>query len=132
MANMAGTGIGTFSDRGRDTFREEEAVRRTFRRQSATPHGAGRCDWRWISVAHEEGKLNNLRAVLGNDMVIKAYHDSDDPLTDYASRSSLATAILLKTSQQKGILLYPSPALIFQPASHLNTAAPSPMPYMRR
>jgi hypothetical protein len=30
-------------------------------------------DWRLISVAHEEGNLSDLRAILGNDMAIKAY-----------------------------------------------------------
>ena len=30
-------------------------------------------DWRLISVAHEEGNLNDLRAILGNDAAIKAY-----------------------------------------------------------
>ena len=30
-------------------------------------------DWRLISVAHEEGNLNDLRAILGNDIAIKAY-----------------------------------------------------------
>jgi len=29
-------------------------------------------DWRLISVAHEEGNLNDLRAILGNDIAIKA------------------------------------------------------------
>jgi hypothetical protein len=29
-------------------------------------------DWRLISVAHEEGTLNDLRAILGNDIAIKA------------------------------------------------------------
>jgi hypothetical protein len=28
-------------------------------------------DWRLISVAHEEGNLNDLRALLGNDLAIK-------------------------------------------------------------
>src|SRR5580692_2455773 len=32
---------------------------------------AGYRDWRLISVAHEEGSLNDLRAVLGNDVAIK-------------------------------------------------------------
>jgi Cytochrome P460 len=32
-------------------------------------------DWRLISVAHEEGDLNDLRAVLGNDLAIKAYRE---------------------------------------------------------
>ena len=34
---------------------------------------AGYRDWKLISVAHEEGSLNDLRAVLGNDLAIKAY-----------------------------------------------------------
>jgi len=32
-------------------------------------------DWRLISVAHEAGNLNDLRAVLGNDAAIKAYRE---------------------------------------------------------
>ena len=33
-------------------------------------------DWKLISVAHEAGNLNDFRAVLGNDVAIKAYHES--------------------------------------------------------
>jgi hypothetical protein len=32
-------------------------------------------DWRLISVAHEEGELNDIRAILGNDVAIKAYRE---------------------------------------------------------
>ena len=32
-------------------------------------------DWRLISVAHEEGKLNDLRAILGNHIAIEAYRE---------------------------------------------------------
>jgi hypothetical protein len=32
-------------------------------------------DWRLISVADEEGNLNDLRAVLGNDAAINAYRE---------------------------------------------------------
>src|SRR5271165_3061660 len=39
-------------------------------------------DWRLISVAHEEGKLNDLRAVLGNDVAIAAYRDGTLPFPD--------------------------------------------------
>lgn len=39
-------------------------------------------DWRLISVAHEEGTLNDLRAVLGNDVAIKAYRSDKLPLPD--------------------------------------------------
>ncbi len=39
-------------------------------------------DWRLISVAHEEGNLNDLRAILGNDVVIKAYREGKLPFPD--------------------------------------------------
>ena len=32
-------------------------------------------DWRLISVAHEAGDLNDIRAILGNDVAIKAYRE---------------------------------------------------------
>jgi hypothetical protein len=39
-------------------------------------------DWRLISVAHEEGKLNDIRAILGNDVAIKAYREAKLPFPD--------------------------------------------------
>ena len=39
-------------------------------------------DWKLISVAHEEGNLNDLRALLGNDVVIKAYREGKLPFPD--------------------------------------------------
>lgn len=39
-------------------------------------------DWKLISVAHEEGTLNDLRAVLGNDTAMKAYRDHTLPFPD--------------------------------------------------
>ncbi len=39
-------------------------------------------DWRWISVAHEEGSLHSLGAVLGNDVAIKAYREGTLPFPD--------------------------------------------------
>lgn len=39
-------------------------------------------DWKLISVAHEEGNLNDLRAVLGNDIAIKAYREGKLPYPD--------------------------------------------------
>ncbi len=39
-------------------------------------------DWRLISVAHEEGKLNDIRAILGNDVAIKAYREGKLPFPD--------------------------------------------------
>jgi hypothetical protein len=43
---------------------------------------AGYRDWRLISVAHEEGNLNDLRAILGNDVAIKAYRERKLPFPD--------------------------------------------------
>ena len=39
-------------------------------------------DWRLISVAHEAGNLNDLRAILGNDIAIKAYREDKLPFPD--------------------------------------------------
>jgi hypothetical protein len=43
---------------------------------------AGYRDWRLISVAHEEGNLNDLRAILGNDVAIKASREGQLPYPD--------------------------------------------------
>lgn len=47
-------------------------------------------DWKLISVAHEEGDLNDLRAVLGNDVAIKAYRNGTLPFPDGAIIARLA------------------------------------------
>lgn len=39
-------------------------------------------DWRLISVAREEGSLDDIRAVLGNDAAIKAYREGKPPFPD--------------------------------------------------
>lgn len=39
-------------------------------------------DWKLISVAHEEGNLNDLRALLGNDIAITAYREGKLPFRD--------------------------------------------------
>src|SRR6267154_1650729 len=43
---------------------------------------SGYRDWRLISVAHEEGNLNDLRAILGNDVAIEAYREGKLPFPD--------------------------------------------------
>jgi hypothetical protein len=43
---------------------------------------SGYRDWKLISVAHEEGNLNDLRAILGNDVAIAAYREGKLPLPD--------------------------------------------------
>jgi hypothetical protein len=39
-------------------------------------------DWRLISVAREEGALDDIRAVLGNDVAIKAYREAKPPFPE--------------------------------------------------
>ena len=39
-------------------------------------------DWRLISVAHEAGDLNDIRAILGNDTAIRAYREDKIPFPD--------------------------------------------------
>jgi len=39
-------------------------------------------DWQLISVTHEEGDFNQLRAQLGNDIAVKAYREGQLPFPD--------------------------------------------------
>ena len=39
-------------------------------------------DWKVVSVAHEEGDLNDIRAILGNDVAINAYRAGKLPFPE--------------------------------------------------
>jgi hypothetical protein len=43
---------------------------------------SGYRDWKLISVTHEEGPFNQLRAQVGNDLAVKAYRDGKLPFPD--------------------------------------------------
>ncbi len=47
-------------------------------------------DWRLISVAHEEGNLNDIRAILGNGVAVKAYREGKLPFPDGAVIARIA------------------------------------------
>ena len=47
-------------------------------------------NWNLISVAHEEGNLNDLRALLGNEVAIKAYRAGKLPFPDGSIIARLA------------------------------------------
>ena len=47
-------------------------------------------DWKLVSVAHEEGNLNDIRAILGNDAAIKAYREGKLPFPDGAIIARIA------------------------------------------
>ena len=60
----------------------------------ATPYvttiPSGYRDWRLISVAREEGDLDDLRAVLGNDIAIETYREGSLPFPDGTILARLA------------------------------------------
>jgi hypothetical protein len=46
-------------------------------------------DWRFISVAHEEGNLHSFAAILGNDVAIQAFRKGTLPYPDGAIIAAL-------------------------------------------
>ncbi|MCW1922837.1 cytochrome P460 family protein [Luteolibacter arcticus] len=58
-------------------------------------------DWRLISVAREEGKLDDIRAVLGNDIAIKAYREGTLPFPDGAVIARIAWALVPSEENDK-------------------------------
>lgn len=58
-------------------------------------------DWRLISVAHEEGDLDDIRAVLGNDVAITAYREGTRPFPDGTIIARLAWAHLPSEENNK-------------------------------
>jgi hypothetical protein len=58
-------------------------------------------DWRVITVAHEEGNNNDLRAVLGNDIAIKAYRQGKLPFPDGAIIARLAWSYVASEENDK-------------------------------
>src|SRR5262245_47775292 len=47
-------------------------------------------DWKLISVAREEGTLDDIRAILGNDIAIKAYREHMLPFPEGAIIARIA------------------------------------------
>ncbi|MGA8440827.1 MAG: cytochrome P460 family protein [Candidatus Sulfotelmatobacter sp.] len=62
---------------------------------------AGYRDWKLISVAHEEGNLNDLRALLGNDIAIKAYREGKLPFPDGTIIARLAWSYVSSEENNK-------------------------------
>ncbi|HET6975307.1 MAG TPA: cytochrome P460 family protein [Pyrinomonadaceae bacterium] len=51
---------------------------------------AGYREWRLVSVAHEEGQLNDIRAILGNDLTITSYREGRQSFPDGAVIARIA------------------------------------------
>ena len=58
-------------------------------------------DWKLISVAHEAGNLNDLRAILGNDVAIKAYREGKRPFPDGSIVARLAWSYIPSEENNK-------------------------------
>ena len=58
-------------------------------------------DWRLISVAHEEGTLNDIRAILGNDIAIKAYREGTLPFPEGTIIARVAWSYVLSEENNK-------------------------------
>src|SRR5262245_21887148 len=62
---------------------------------------AGYRDWKVVSVAHEAGELNDIRAVLGNDIAIKAYRDGKLPFPEGAIVGRIAWSYVASEENNK-------------------------------
>lgn len=58
-------------------------------------------DWKLISVAREEGELDDIRAVLGNDVAVQAYREGKLPFPDGAIIARLAWSLLPSEENNK-------------------------------
>jgi hypothetical protein len=58
-------------------------------------------DWKLISVAHEEGNLNDIRALLGNDVAIRAFRKGKLPFPDGTIIARLAWSYVSSEENNK-------------------------------
>jgi len=58
-------------------------------------------DWKVVSVAHEAGNLNDIRAVLGNDIAIKAYRAGKLPFPEGSIVGRIAWAYVASDENNK-------------------------------
>jgi hypothetical protein len=58
-------------------------------------------DWKFVSVAHEAGELNDIRAVLGNDIAIKAYREGKLPFPEGAIVGRIAWSFVPSEENNK-------------------------------
>jgi Cytochrome P460 len=74
---------------------------------------SGYRDWKLISVAHEAGNNNDIRAILGNDTAIKAYREEKLPFPDGTIIARLAWRYCPVGGKQQS--LWPCPVFRCRP-----------------
>ena len=62
---------------------------------------SGYRDWKVVSVAHEAGSLNDIRAVIGNDIAIKAYREGKKSFPEGAIVGRIAWAYIPSEENNK-------------------------------
>ena len=62
---------------------------------------SGYRDWKLISVAHEAGNNNDIRAILGNEAAIKAYREDKLPFPDGTIIARLAWSYIPSEENNK-------------------------------
>lgn len=62
---------------------------------------AGYRDWKVVSVAHEAGSLNDIRAVIANDLAIKAYREGKQTFPEGAIVGRIAWAYVPSEENNK-------------------------------
>ena len=62
---------------------------------------SGYRDWKLVSVAHEEGNLNDIRAILANEAGIKAYRDGKLPFPETTIIARIAWAYVPSEENNK-------------------------------
>jgi hypothetical protein len=73
---------------------------------------AGYREWRFISVAHEEGNLNSFASILGNDVAIKAYREGFHSRTAPSSPRCITNSFRQrKTTKPLAVISLSSPGL---------------------
>ncbi len=58
-------------------------------------------DWKLISVAREEGKLDDIRAILANDIAVEAFRKGTRPFPDGTIVARLAWALIPSEENNK-------------------------------
>jgi len=58
-------------------------------------------DWKVVSVAHEAGELNDIRAILGNDIAINAYREGKLPFPEGAIVGRIAWSFVPSEENNK-------------------------------
>ena len=85
---MFAGGVAVTAPRTRE--KTEDAVRNPKRPAFVTKIPPGYRDWKLITVAREAGALDDIRAVLGNDVALEAYRSEKLPFPDGTAIARIA------------------------------------------